>query len=78
VVERKTVEHFTHIEADFALGVGQSFSYLFEHCIVIDVNLNKRSKLTINIREIAICAVVGTAIRDGDQFIVWAAEDIWA
>ena len=62
MVERETVEHFTHIEADFALGVGQSFSYLLEHGIVIDVNLNKRSKLTINVREIAICAVIGTAV----------------
>lgn len=62
MVECKTVEHFTHVEAEFALRVGQSFSYLLEHGIVIDVNLNKWSKLTINIREVTICAVIGTTV----------------
>ena len=62
MVERKTVEHFTHIEANLALRASQSLSYLPEHGFVIDVDFNERGVFTINKRQIAICAVVWTAV----------------
>jgi len=62
MVKRETVEHFTHVEADFARGAGQSLSYLFEHGVVVDVDFNKWTEFAIDKSQIAICAVIWAAV----------------
>ncbi len=78
MVKRKTIEHFAHIETNFAVRVGQSFSYLPEHRIVIDIDFYKWGVLTIDKCQIAICTVIGTAVRDRNQFVVRTATDVKA
>jgi hypothetical protein len=41
---------------------GQGLSYLPEHGFVIDVDFNERGVFAIDKRQIAICAVVWTAV----------------
>jgi hypothetical protein len=45
---------------------GYVFSYLPEHSVVIDIDFNKRGVFAIDKRQIAICAIVWTAVRDRD------------
>ena len=76
MVECQAVKHLAHIKANFALRTGQGSPYLSEHCVVINVNFNKRSVFSVHKRQIAIDTVIRTTIRDGYQFVVRAAEDI--
>ena len=66
MVEGETIKHFAHIEVGVAGGAGCGFSDLFKHCIVVDVDLNKRSVLPVNEGEVAIGAVVWTAVGNGN------------
>lgn len=78
VVECETVEHLAHIETNLAVRVSHGFSYLPEHGIVIDIVFYKWGVFAIDKRQIAICAVVWTAVRDRNQFVVRATADIRA
>jgi hypothetical protein len=51
---------------------------LLEHRIVVDVDLDEWSKFSIDKCEIAICAVIGSVVRDRNQLIIRAAADIRA
>ena len=65
MVEGKAVEHLAHVEADVAAGFAQDPSNLPEHRLDIDVDLDIRSKFTIDICQIAIRAIIGQPFETG-------------
>ncbi len=67
-----------HKKAYFAGGCAHRLAYLLEHRIVVDIDFDERSELSIHKGQIAICAVVGTAVRNRNQLVVGTAADIWA
>lgn len=63
VVEGEAVEHLTHVEACYTIRSSSGFSDLFEHGVIVDVDFDEGGILSIDEREVAVCAVVGTAVR---------------
>lgn len=78
VVESERIEHFAHIERNASCIVADEFCYLTQHCVVIDVDFDEGVVFAIYEREIAVCAAIGTAVGDGNEFVVGAAEDMRA
>lgn len=70
VVEGEGVEHFAHIEADFAQRAVSEFGDLPEHCVVVDVDFYKLVVFAIDHREIAIRAAIRAAIGSRDKFVI--------
>ncbi len=62
MVKSKTVEHFTHVEGYICISEFQSFSYLFEHSVIVNVYFDERSEFTVNECEVTVCAIVWAAI----------------
>ena len=78
VVEGERIEHFAHIEADFMQRAIGEFSDLPEHCVVIDVDFDEWVVFAIYENEVAVCTAIGTAIRDGNEFVIGATANTGA
>ncbi len=76
VVEGERIEHFTHIEAYFVQRAISEFSYLPEHCVVIDVYFYEGMVFAIDEGEIAVYATIGTAVGGGNEFVIRTAADM--
>lgn len=74
MVEGKAVKHFAHVEVSMVCAFGGSSSDLSEHGVVIDVEFYEGGKLAIYEGEIAVCAVVRTAVREWNELVVGAAS----
>jgi hypothetical protein len=49
-----------------------------KHGVVVDVDFDEWSELAIDIRKIAVGAVIGTAVRDRDKFVTRSTVNIQA
>jgi len=74
VVQGETVEHLAHVEGHRTAPAGYRLSYLLEHRVVVDAHLDQRQIITIDVREIAVSAIVRTAVGDGDKLRIGATE----
>jgi hypothetical protein len=75
VVQGEAVEHLSHVESDPAGDAEYRLADFLEHPGVIDVDLDERQVVPIDVREVAVGAVVGTAVRDGHELQVWRTAD---
>ena len=77
MVECEAVEHFAHVEADCSVGLGGA-SDLAEHGIVVDVDFDEWRVVSIDVCEIAICAIERAAVGDRHQLMIRPAKHIRA
>jgi len=75
VVEGERIEHFAHIEAGFVQRAIGEFGYLSQHRIIVDVDFDEGVVFSVYGGEITVGAAIGTAIGDGNEFVIRATAD---
>lgn len=78
MIKCKTVEHFTHVKTYHGRCFCKNSANLPEHCIVINVDFDKRRIFAINKSQITIYAEIRTAVGERDKLVVRTTVNIGA
>jgi len=78
MVEGERIEHFAHIEADFAQAAIGEFGDLPEHRVVVDIDFYEGVIFAIDERKIAICAAIRAAVGNGNELVIGATANMGA
>lgn len=78
MVKRQTIEHFAQVETDPVSRPFYGASNLLEHRLIVNVDLDKRSILSIDEREVTVRATERAPVRERDQLVIGPATDTGA